>query len=72
MDAYAAETGLRLQRRVIEQHSDTRDGLARDWPPHDAGAEKHEGYALQWYSLAALAAVLGIVFSFRKRESASQ
>ena len=72
MDAYAAETGLRLQPRVLEQHSDTRDGLARDWPPHDAGAEKHEGYALQWYSLAALAAVLGIVFSFRKREAASQ
>ena len=72
MDAYAAETGLRLQPRVLEQHSDTRDGLARDWPPHDAGAEKNEGYALQWYSLAALAAVLGIVFSFRKREAASQ
>jgi surfeit locus 1 family protein len=70
--AYAAETGLRLQPRVLEQHSDTRDGLARDWPPHDAGAEKNEGYALQWYSLAALAVVLGIVFSFRKREAASQ
>ena len=69
---YAAETGLRLQPRVLEQHSDTRDGLARDWPPHDAGAEKNEGYALQWYSLAALAVVLGIVFSFRKREASSQ
>jgi surfeit locus 1 family protein len=70
--AYATETGLRLQPRVLEQHSDTRDGLARDWPPHDAGAEKNEGYALQWYSLAALAVVLGIVFSFRKREAASE
>jgi surfeit locus 1 family protein len=72
IDAYAAETGLRLQPRVVEQHSDTRDGLARDWPPHDVGAEKHEGYALQWYSLAALALVLGIVFSFRKREAPPQ
>jgi surfeit locus 1 family protein len=64
--AYAAETGLKLEPRVIEQHSDTGDGLARDWPPKDAGAEKHEGYALQWYSLAALAVVLAIVLSFRK------
>jgi surfeit locus 1 family protein len=72
IEDYAAETGLRLQPRVLEQHSDTRDGLARDWPPHDAGAEKNEGYALQWYSLAALAVVLGIVFSFRKREASPE
>jgi len=66
IDAYAAETGLRLEPRVIEQHSDTGDGLARDWPPRAAGAEKHEGYALQWYSLAALAVILVVVLSFRK------
>jgi surfeit locus 1 family protein len=64
--AYAAETGLRLEPRVIEQHSDIPDGLARDWPPHDAGVEKNEGYALQWYSLAALALILAVVLSFRK------
>ena len=28
--------------------------------------EKHQGYALQWYSLAALAIVLLVVLSFRK------
>jgi surfeit locus 1 family protein len=72
VETYAAETGLQLQPRVIEQHSDTRDGLARDWPPHDAGIEKHEGYALQWYSLAALAVVLAIVLSFRKIEAPSK
>ena len=64
--AYAAETGLVLQPRVIEQHSAAPDGLARDWPPHESGAEKNEGYALQWYSLAALAVVLALVLSFRK------
>ena len=68
VEAYAAETGLRLEQRVIEQHSSAADGLARDWPPHEAGAEKNEGYALQWYSLAALAVILAVVFSFRRRE----
>ena len=63
---YARETGLKLQARILEQHSDTRDGLLRDWPRPDAGVEKHQSYSLQWYSLAALAAVLGLVFSFRK------
>ena len=66
VETFAAETGLRLEPRVIEQHSDLRDGLARDWPPRGAGAEKHDGYALQWYSLAALAVVLAVVLSFRK------
>jgi surfeit locus 1 family protein len=65
--AYALETGLALEPRVIEQHSFLPDGLARDWPPHDAGIEKHQAYALQWYSLAGLAVVLVVVLSFRKR-----
>jgi surfeit locus 1 family protein len=64
--AYASETGLQLEPRVIEQHSDTGDGLARDWAPHDAGAEKNRAYALQWYSLAALAVILFLVLSFRR------
>ena len=64
---FAVETGLPLQAFVIQQHSDTADGLARDWPPPDAGAEKNRAYAFQWYSLAALALVLGVVFSFRKK-----
>jgi surfeit locus 1 family protein len=66
IQAYAAETGLRLEPRVIEQHSSSPDGLARDWPPHDAGAQKSEAYAFQWYALAALAVVLVLVLSFRK------
>ena len=66
IEDFAFESGLRLEPRVIEQHSELPDGLARDWPPHDLGFEKNEGYALQWYSLAALAVVLLIVLSFRK------
>ncbi|HUQ74605.1 MAG TPA: SURF1 family protein [Burkholderiales bacterium] len=64
--AYAAESGLRLQPIVIEQHSELDDGLLRDWPRADFGIEKHESYALQWYSFAALALVLAAVFSFRR------
>jgi len=69
---YASEIGLPLQPRVIEQHSHLPDGLARDWPRHDTGIEKHQGYALQWYSLAALAVVLALVLSFRKIETPPQ
>ena len=64
--AFGAETGLQLLPIVVEQHSDSGDGLVREWPRPDLGIETHEGYSLQWYSFAALAVVLGIVFSFRR------
>jgi len=69
---FATESGLPLQAFVIEQHSALADGLLREWPRPDAGFEKHQGYSLQWYSLAALAAVLAIVLSFRRIEPPSK
>jgi len=65
---FAAETGLALQPIVIEQRSDGGDGLLREWPRPDLGVDMHASYALQWYSLAALAIVLLVLLSFRKRE----
>src|SRR5213593_2149733 len=64
--AFAAESGLRLQPIVIEQHSDSGDGLAREWPRPDLGIERHESYALQWYLFAGLAIVLLAVLSIRR------
>ena len=65
---FAKETGLGLHPFVLEQHSDSGDGLLREWPRADAGAEKNDAYSFQWYSLAALAVVLALVLSFRKNE----
>jgi surfeit locus 1 family protein len=67
---FASETGLQLEPLVIEQHSDNGDGLVRDWPRADLGIERNESYALQWYSFAALAIVLGVVLSLRRAPGA--
>jgi cytochrome oxidase assembly protein ShyY1 len=67
VEDFVAETGLAVKSFVLEQQTDTGDGLVRDWPRPDTGVEMHESYALQWYSLAALSIVLGAVFAFRKR-----
>jgi len=64
--AFAAATKLRLETLVIEQHSELPDGLSREWPRPDFGIEKHQSYALQWYSFAALAIILVIVLSMRR------
>src|SRR6201988_4423436 len=61
LGAFAADTGLALQPIIIEQRSDSGDGLLREWPRPDTGAERHESYAMQWYSLAALAVILAAV-----------
>ena len=64
--AYSKEINLLLQPFFILQREGPEDGLARDWPPPDSGVQMHESYALQWYSFAALAIILGVVFSFRR------
>lgn len=63
---FAKETGLALHPFVVEQHSDSGDGLLREWPRPDSGVDMHKSYALQWYSLAALAVVLFLVLSFKR------
>ena len=66
IEDFVAETGAPVKTVVLEQLTDTNDGLLRDWPRADLGVEKHESYALQWYSLALLAIALGVGFSFKK------
>ena len=68
---FAAWSGLALEDWVIEQHSAIDDGLVRDWPPPDLGVEMHEMYALQWYSLAALAVILLLVLNFKRHGPAA-
>jgi surfeit locus 1 family protein len=58
--------GLEFQPFVIEQTSDARDGLVRDWERPDTGVDRHRSYALQWYSFAALAAVLYVALGFKR------
>ncbi|MGC2519408.1 MAG: SURF1 family protein, partial [Burkholderiales bacterium] len=58
--------GLSLQPFVVEQTSDAKDGLARVWERPDTGVERHRSYALQWYSLALLAAILYVVLNLER------
>lgn len=55
---YRSETRLPVADFYLQQTSPADDGLIRNWPEPDAGIERHRGYALQWYALAALAAAL--------------
>lgn len=64
---FAQATGLAVPPVVIEAIAGAGEGLARDWPRPDSGANKHRMYMLQWYAFAALVAGLWAWFAWRGR-----
>jgi surfeit locus 1 family protein len=66
-ERYRREFGRPLQPILIQQTSETPDGLYRQWPRPDAGIATHLSYALQWYGLAATILVLFVVLNLNKR-----
>lgn len=63
---YAKWSGLKLHAVVLQQTSAAADGLARVWERPDTGADRHRGYAFQWYALAATILILYVALSFRR------
>jgi cytochrome oxidase assembly protein ShyY1 len=65
--AFAQASGLALQPFFVEQTGprEQGDALVRDWPAPALGIEKHQGYAFQWYALAAMAFLFFVITGFR-------
>jgi surfeit locus 1 family protein len=55
-----------MQAFVIEQTTDTRDNMLRNWPRPSAGIERHLGYVFQWYALALTAFLFFVVTGYRR------
>ena len=68
-DEYERTTGIAVARFVVQQTNSSADNLQRVWVRPASGVEKHRGYALQWYGLAALTAGLTIFFGTRALRS---
>ncbi|MCH8621358.1 SURF1 family protein [Undibacterium sp. TS12] len=66
IDMLIKQTGWDFYPFVLEQTSAADDGLSRDWPLPSAGADKHRGYAFQWYALAVMAFLFFVVTGFRR------
>jgi cytochrome oxidase assembly protein ShyY1 len=63
---FAQASGLQLQPFFIEQSGPGADGLVRNWPAPSLGADKHRGYAFQWYALAVMALLFFVITGFRR------
>ncbi len=62
---YRAASGLDVAPLVIQQTSPIDDGLQRRWVRPATGVDKHRGYAVQWYGLSALIALITVFFGLR-------
>ena len=63
---FARASKLSLPNFIIEQSSDTADGLVRDWPMPSVGIDKHNAYAFQWFGLSMVAALFFLVTGFKR------
>jgi surfeit locus 1 family protein len=63
---YAKWSGLKLQPIVLQQTSESADGLVRAWERPDTGADRHRGYAFQWYALATTILISYVALSVKR------
>jgi cytochrome oxidase assembly protein ShyY1 len=63
----ARASGLDLLPVVLEQTGPSLPGdtLARNWPAPSLDIDRHKGYAVQWYALAAMAFLFFVITGFR-------
>ncbi len=67
-EQYARRYDLPLQPLILQQRNDLGDGLARTWRRPDAGVDKHRAYALQWFVMSAVIAIIYLVLHVRKKK----
>jgi surfeit locus 1 family protein len=68
MAELAADLGRDLAPKQVLLDPGVPDGYVRDWQVPGTTPDRHLGYALQWFALAALVAVIWFVLAFRKPE----
>lgn len=62
---FRVETGMKLADvSVLQTAPHASEGLLRDWPRVAGGSERNYGYALQWWAMSALIAILYVWFQF--------
>jgi surfeit locus 1 family protein len=66
MAQLATALGRELASRQVLLDPSVPDGYVRDWIVPGTTPDRHLGYAVQWFALAALAAGIWFVLSFRE------
>lgn len=72
LERYRQAVPIAIQPFMIEQDPDGApdDGLIRERLPPDVGADRHYGYAVQWFALSALILVFYVLTHVRRKREA--
>jgi surfeit locus 1 family protein len=66
VERYRARMPYAIHPIMIRQSNDLDDGLLREWPTVERSVNVHRSYAVQWFAMAALIAILYLYYSFRR------
>jgi surfeit locus 1 family protein len=66
LSQFQAQTPLTVLPVLLTQTGAPSEGLLRDWPAVNLGLEKHYGYALQWFGMAAVIALFYLWYQILK------
>jgi surfeit locus 1 family protein len=66
LEQFRAQTHLPLLPVMLTQTGAASEGLLREWPAVNLGVEKHYGYALQWFGIAAAMALIYLWYQILK------
>jgi surfeit locus 1 family protein len=71
MEELSFQLGRKLAPRQVLLDPAVPDGYVREWIVPGTTADRHLGYAVQWFAFAAAAAAIWFVLNFRKRGETS-
>lgn len=70
IEEIAVELGREVQPFVLLMEAGEGPGFVRHWVPEEMGPGRHFAYALQWFAMGAVLAVL-LIWHFRRRRGAA-
>ena len=65
VEEISAQTGYALRDFQLLLNPDEADGFVREWKPALMEPEKHIGYAIQWFGLAATVVFIFVILAWR-------
>ena len=69
LEKIAATTGETFLPYIVRLDKDDTRGYQRDWVLPGSGAEKHYGYAFQWFAMAAALIIIYFVVNFKRKRN---
>lgn len=54
LDEFGKDLNYQFLPVIIELDKSSKNGFVRDWQPYYGSADKHNAYAVQWFSMAAI------------------